>query len=612
MCGIVGYAGKGEALPFLLDGLSKLEYRGYDSAGIAVLDGGGIVCKKAKGRLDNLKNLLSEDAPKGSTGIGHTRWATHGEPSEANAHPHIGGGGRIAVAHNGIIENYAYLKSFLMREGFAFKSETDTEVIANLIEYYLKEQESLLDAVLKALACLEGSYALAVLSRDEPGALIGARKESPLIVGINQGQGEYYLASDVPALISRTKDVYFMEDGELCRISQNGAEFFTSSGKAVEKKPHTVDWEAESGEKGGYAHFMLKEIMEQPRAVHDTMRSRLYPGKPVFFEGIEFGEEYLNYLREIYIVACGTAFHAGLVGKSAIERLTGIPVSCEIASEFRYAEPLIGGNTLLITLSQSGETADTLAAVKLAKSKGAKVLAVTNVVGSTLSREADEVIYTWAGPEIAVASTKAYTTQLAALYMLAVHFAEVLDSAPAEELEKIKSELFSLPEAIETILQKEEEIKTLARLISGEGHLFFIGRNLDYAIAQEGSLKLKEISYIHCEAYGAGELKHGTIALIEPGTYVIALCAQEWISGKTASNIKEVKSRGAKVISFGSGENNLCRGESDYYFELPPLDSFVVPVTEIVPLQLFAYYAAVFKGCDVDKPRNLAKSVTVE
>jgi len=613
MCGIVGYVGAQQSINFLLEGLSRLEYRGYDSAGVALSQGSEkISCYKAKGRLKNLEDLIAKEAANGTLGIGHTRWATHGEPSFINSHPHLSEGKAFAVVHNGIIENYGELREHLTGEGYSFLSETDTEVIPNLIDHCYKSSHNFLTAVRQAVRMLKGSYALGILCEDAPDTLIGVRKDSPLIVGINPHEEENYLASDIPAILSKTRDIYLLDDGDICVLTKNQVRIYDMEGKLLEREIFHVDWDAEASEKGGYDHFMLKEIHEQPQAARDTMKSRLAAGQPVNLDQIHISKEALETVSHVYIVACGTAYHAGLVGKAAIERLARIPVDCDIASEFRFRDPIVDENTLVIVLSQSGETADTLAAMRLARKRGARIIAITNVVGSTISREADDLLYTWAGPEIAVASTKAYTTQLVAMYMVAIHLAEVLGTAGAALLEHLKQELLAVPEKIEATLERAGEIKEIAQSIAKEDHLFFIGRSLDYCVAMEGSLKLKEISYIHCEAYGAGELKHGTIALIEPGTYVLAIAAQHELGEKMTSNIKEVKSRGAKVISFVSPLDAHCRKESDQSIVLPEIDSLLAPLVEVVPLQLLAYYVSVAKGCDVDKPRNLAKSVTVE
>ena len=609
MCGIVGCVGGLEAQPILLNGLKRLEYRGYDSAGIGVIDGDnklGIV--KSKGRLSALEAKLGNKGLKGTIGVGHTRWATHGAPSETNCHPHTNEKGTICVVHNGIIENYLQLREWLMSKGYHFYSETDTEVIPNLIDYYY--DNSLLEAVMKTLAKIEGSYALGILSVYEPDKIIAVRKDSPLIVGL--GEDERFIASDVPAILKYTRDIVYLGDKEIAVITRSGADFYSREGEKIEKRVHHVTWNADAAEKGGYEHFMLKEICEQPRAVKATMTSRVMPGKPVRLDDIKFTEEEIRNIGKIFIVACGTAYHAGVVGKYVIEKLARIPVEVDIASEFRYRDPLMDKNTLLIVVSQSGETADTLAALREAKGRGVRVLAITNVVGSSVAREADEVLYTWAGPEIAVASTKAYTTQLVTMYILALYFAKRRGTLPDEKIEAIKADMLTLPEKIGGLLEHRETLQKFASNNYMHRNMFFLGRGIDYAVAMEGALKMKEISYIHSEAYAGGELKHGTIALIEDGTVVIAVATQRKLYDKMLSNIREVTTRGAKVLAFAEEGNTAVEQIADAVIYLPHLQDVLYPVLSVVPLQLLAYYTAVQKGCDVDKPRNLAKSVTVE
>lgn len=608
MCGIVGYIGKKEATPFLINGLSKLEYRGYDSAGVAVLKDEQLKVSKCKGRLANLEEKIKSDPVTGSLGIGHTRWATHGEPSDVNSHPHNSDKGTISVVHNGIIENYLRIKEKLMAKGYVFHTETDTEVIPNLIDYYYKGD--LLDAVIKAVSKMEGSYAIGVICTEEPDKLVAVRKDSPLIVGL--GEEEYYIASDIPAVLNSTRDVYLLNDKEFVVLTKDGVKLLTEDKEEIKKDIYHVTWNADAAEKGGYEHFMLKEIHEQPKAIKDTMTSRIVAGQPIKLDDITITKEQISELNKIYIVACGTAYHAGVVGKYAIEKLARIPVEVDIASEFRYREPLIDSKTLMIVISQSGETADTLAALRLAKEKQARVLAVTNVVGSSVAREADDVLYTWAGPEIAVASTKAYVTQLIAMYIIALFFAQNKETLSKEELEEYKNEMLQLPAKAEKILETKEVVQKFASKNYMHKDMFFLGRGVDYAVAMEGSLKLKEISYIHSEAYAAGELKHGPIALIEKGTVVIALATQDSLYDKMVSNIKEVVTRGAKVLGFAFEGQNEIEKSVDTARYIPKTLPILAPVISIIPLQLLSYYVATLKGCDVDKPRNLAKSVTVE
>ena len=608
MCGIVGFVGMKEASPILVEGLSKLEYRGYDSAGVAILENGEINVRKYKGRLKNLEDNLYQNPLGGSIGIGHTRWATHGEPSDVNSHPHTNENATISVVHNGIIENYIKLKEWLGKKGYDFYSETDTEVIPNLIDYYYKGD--LFEAVVKATSKMEGSYAIGVICKNEPDKIVAVRKDSPLIVGI--GEGEYFIASDIPAVINHTREVYLLEDKEFVILTRDGIEIKTEDGEEVSKDIFHVTWDIDAAEKGGYEDFMLKEIHEQPKAIKDTLTSRVLKNNPIQLDDIDFTKEELESFDRVFIVACGTAYNAGLVGKTIIEKLAKIPVEVDIASEFRYRDPLITDKSLLIVVSQSGETADTLAVLRDAKKVGAKVLAITNVVGSSVSRESDYVIYTWAGPEIAVASTKAYETMLIAFYILGIYFGElkgIIDSNLAEEL---KEELLVLPEKVKKILEQKDELQKYASKNYSVKDLFFLGRGLDYAVALEGSLKLKEISYIHSEAYAGGELKHGTIALIEEGTPIIALLTDDKLKDKMVSNVREVVTRGANVLGVANEGDDEVKGVCHEVIYIPRTHELLTPILSVVPLQLIAYYVAKQKGCDVDKPRNLAKSVTVE
>lgn len=605
MCGIMGYIGNGEAVPVIIDGLSKLEYRGYDSAGIAIYQDNQLQITKKKGRLAEMVNALGEQ-PRADIGIGHTRWATHGVPSDANAHPHYDCHEHIAVVHNGIIENYAALRNQLILEGHDFISETDTEVMAHLIEKYYTG--SLEQAVREALAHVHGSFAIAVICNDEPDKIIAAKKDSPLIVGI--GQGENYVASDIPAILGRTNQVYILEDREFALITPDTITITDFDGKPVDKKTFHVDWDPVAAEKGGYDHFMLKEIHEQPAALRQTLAGQVQDGVVALTEpGLD---EIFKDCEKIYMVACGTAYHAGLVGRLAIEKLARIPVETDIASEFRYRDILWNPHSVMIVVSQSGETADTLAALREAKRQGIKVLAVTNVVGSSVAREADKVIYTHAGPEIAVASTKAYSTQLLVMYMLALHLSRIKGTCSEAELRQLTSDLSSIDELVEKVLEQQDKIKQLAAKYKGVQDTFFLGRGFDFAVAMEGALKLKEISYIHAEAYAAGELKHGPLALIDDGVPVLALISQDSLVDKTMSNIKEVKARGAIVVAICKENLQEDCQECDEQILLPNVNPFLAPIVSVIPLQVFAYYMAIFRGCDVDKPRNLAKSVTVE
>ena len=608
MCGIVGFVGKKEASPILVEWLSKLEYRGYDSAGVAVLDDGEIKVRKFKGRLKNLADDLEQSPLKGSMGIGHTRWATHGEPSDINSHPHTNENATISVVHNGIIENYIKLREWLKGKGYEFYSETDTEVIPNLVDYYYKGD--LFEAVVKATSKMEGSYAIGVICKDEPDKIVAVRKDSPLIVGV--GKEEYFIASDIPAVINHTREVYLLEDKEFVVMTRDGIEIKTEDGEVVDKDIYHVTWDVDAAEKGGYEDFMLKEIHEQPKAIKDTLTSRVIKNTKIQLDDIDFTKEELEAFDRVFIVACGTAYHAGLVGKTIIEKLAKIPVEVDIASEFRYRDPLITENSLLIVVSQSGETADTLAVLRDAKRIGARVLAITNVVGSSVSREAHHVVYTWAGPEIAVASTKAYETQLIAMYILGIYFGEIKGTINNELSEALKEELMNLSEKVKEILTQKEKLQKYASKNYMDKDVFFLGRGLDYAVALEGSLKLKEISYIHSEAYAGGELKHGTIALIEDGTPIIALLTDEKLKDKMISNIREVVTRGAKILGIANEGDKEAKEVCDDVIYIPKTNALLTPVLSVVPLQLLAYYMAKQKGCDVDKPRNLAKSVTVE
>ena len=610
MCGIVGFIGKEQAAPILLDGLSRLEYRGYDSAGLAVYDAEkGLQVVKAKGRLQVLRDLTREgqDVP-GLMGVGHTRWATHGAPNDVNSHPQVSQSGRMAVVHNGIIENYAKLKKFLESKGVQFVSETDTEVVAQLLDYYYKGD--LLDAVSKVLHRIQGAYALGIVCADEPDKLVAVRKDSPLILGL--GQGFTMLASDVTALIRYTREVCYLDDGEMAVLTPDGVKVYNSLVQPVEKETSHVDWEISAAEKGGYEHFMFKEIMEQPKAIRDTITPRLREGK-VVLDDLTITREQLERMDRLYIIACGSSYHVGVAAKYILERLLRIPVEVTLASEFRYCDPIVTERTLALVISQSGETIDTLAAMREAKRLGARLLSIVNVVGSTIARESDDVLYTWAGPEIAVATTKAYSTQLAVVYLLGLYFADLLGRVTKEEYSVLVEELRALPAKAEAILKDTEKIQYYASIYFNHNSVFFIGRNIDYAVGLEGSLKLKEISYIHSEAYAAGELKHGTISLIEDGTLVVALAGWNELFEKLMSNVKEVKARGADVIGIAC-ENHKEALESlvDSAMTIPEVNPMFLPSLEVIPMQLFAYYVALMRGCDIDKPRNLAKSVTVE
>ena len=609
MCGIVGYIGKNQAAPILLEGLSKLEYRGYDSAGIAVYNNNELEVAKSKGKLAVLSEKI--DGGKklgGNMGIGHTRWATHGEPSDVNAHPHLSQSGRFAVVHNGIIENYISLKKKLESKGFEFISETDTEVIAHLFEYYYKGD--IMDTMIKVINRVEGSYALGVLCVDYPDQFIAVRKASPMIVGL--GDEENFIASDVTAILKHTRDIYYLEDNEIVVLKKDSVKVYNADKEEVKKEKFTVDWDVSAAEKGGYEHFMMKEIEEQPKAIRDTISPRIKDGK-IVLDDISLTEEDIKNINKIYIVACGSAYHVGVVGKYVIEKMCRIPVEVQVASEFRYCDPIVGKDDLVIVISQSGgETADTKAALEEAKARGARVLSIVNVVGSAIAKASDDVIYTWAGPEIAVATTKAYSTQLTVIYLIAAYMADKLGKISKEEYADFIKEIESLPDKVAEILKSKEDVQYLASKFYNCHSIFFIGRNLDYAVSLEGSLKLKEISYIHSEAYAAGELKHGTISLIEDGTLVVALATGKNLFDKTVSNVKEVKARGAVVMGVTTEEHEHMDDVADYTVKIPATHEMLLPSLTVIPLQLFGYYVASLKGCDIDKPRNLAKSVTVE
>ena len=611
MCGIVGYIGKQQAAPILLDGLSKLEYRGYDSAGMAIYDGTQINIEKSTGRLKVLSELTHDGSTMpGTVGIGHTRWATHGEPSDKNAHPHFNESRSIAVVHNGIIENYMKLKNKLTKRGYHFISETDTEVVAHLLDYYYKKTNGdIIDTITKVMHRVEGSYALGIIFAEHPDKVYALRKDSPLIVG-RSAEGNL-IASDVPAVLKYTRDVYFIENEEIACLSEDSIEFFNSDGESIEKESKTIEWDINAAEKGGYEHFMLKEMYEQPKTVRDTLTPRIKEGK-IVIEELGMSEEEIRAINRIHIVACGSAYHTGVTAKYIMEGLARIPVEVDLASEFRYRNPILSKGDLVVIISQSGETADSLAALREAKSQGITTLGIVNVVGSSIAREADRVMYTWAGPEIAVATTKAYSAQLIAHYLLAIHFAQARGMVSDEEVAEMLTDLKAIPAQIEMLLANKKNIQKIANRYVGAKDVFFIGRGIDYAIGMEGSLKLKEISYVHSEAYAAGELKHGTISLIEDGTLVTAIVTQKELYKKTMSNIVEVRSRGAVVLAVTNEDNTEIEKTADYVIYIPQTNKYFANSLAIIPLQLFAYYVSVGKGCDVDKPRNLAKSVTVE
>lgn len=608
MCGIVGYIGKSDGQKFVLNGLEKLEYRGYDSSGIVTVSDNRLHLTKKKGRLQVLRDELEQHPLRGHLALGHTRWATHGAPSDVNAHPHTDEKSEFAIVHNGIIENYMELKHDLQEKGHHFLSDTDTEVIAHLLAEY--DTGNLLDTVYEVKKHLQGAYALGIVSKNEPDTLIAVRRESPLIIGV--GKEENFIASDIPAILEHTRDVYFIENGEVVVLTKDNVTIFDENRNLVTREVKHIDWDMSAATKAGYPHFMLKEIHEQPQAIRDTVKHRLQQDGTVSLGDVAWTKELLQDIHKIYIVACGTAYNAGRVGKVALERLTGIPVETDLASEFRYRDPFVNEYTLLILVSQSGETADTLAALREGKRKGARIFSVTNVIGSSIARESDDVFYTWAGPEIAVASTKAYTTQLVAFYLIAMNMALLLGKMERSEYDRLLTEILALSDKIELMLKKESDIKQIADSIKDKNAVFYLGRNMDYNSALEGALKLKEISYIFTEAFAAGELKHGTIALIEEGTPVITIATQTALLDKTFSNMQEVKARGAHLIAFTRESATTICNEADVTVTIPECPDLLMPVVSIVPAQLLAYYTSVLKGNDVDKPRNLAKSVTVE
>ena len=609
MCGIVGYVGDGNAKDIIIDGLKRLEYRGYDSAGIALNKDNKLVVRKKIGRIANLEEMIEGEDLSARIGIGHTRWATHGAPSDVNSHPHLSQDGRVAVVHNGIIENFVELKKWLTEEkGITFKSETDTEVIAQLIGIFY--ENDLVDAVYKAVEKMEGAYAIGVIAAEEPDKIVAVRRDAPLIVGL--GDNCNFIASDIPALLKYARTIYLIENNETVVITKNEAKIYDVNRKEVKRDVFHVTWDADAAEKEGYDHFMLKEIHEQPKGVYETLTRRLEKDGSIRLDGISLTKEDLDKINKIYIVACGTAYHAGLVGKYAIEKFARIPVEVDVASEFRYRDPFVDDHTLVIAVSQSGETQDTLAALREAKNKGARILSVVNVVGSSVARESHDVFYTWAGPEIAVASTKAYTTQLICMYLIALYMAMQKGSITKEYYDKIMGELQQLPDKLEELLKGEKQIEEIAKRQYRQTSVFYIGRGSDVGISYEGSLKLKEISYINSFAIAAGELKHGTIALMEEGTLVIALATQDQLYDKMLSNIQEVKARGAYVIGLAKKSNTAIEAQADDVIYIPDCADEVTPVLAVVPLQLFAYFIAKLRGCDIDKPKNLAKSVTVE
>ena len=608
MCGIVGYLGKRQATEVLVEGLSKLEYRGYDSAGVAINTGNKLEIRKFKGRLAILAEDLQKNPIDGHLGIGHTRWATHGEPSDVNSHPHFNMDRTIAVVHNGIIENYLELRTELEAEGVVFLSQTDTEIAAHMVSKYY--EGNLLDAVYKATARFRGAYALGVVCADNANELVAVRKDSPLVVGL--GEDENMVASDIPAILKYTRNVYFLENGEFVHIDGNKVTVLNENQEVVEKEVSEITWDVEAASKGGFDSFMAKEIYEQPKGVEDTLLRRLDENGRIKLDDIKITKEDLDKINKVYIVACGTAYHAGLVGKYAIEKFAKIPVIADIASEFRYSDPFVDENTLIIIVSQSGETADTLAALRDAKEKGARVLSITNVVGSSIARESDDIFYTWAGPEIAVASTKAYTTQLMAFYMIALNLAMTKGTITEEEYFNMIDQLKEMPAKVEKVLECDKLVEEIAAEIKDKNDMFYLGRGLDYALAMEGSLKIKEISYMHAEAFAAGELKHGTIALIEEGTPVLVIATQEQLFEKMLSNMQEVKARGAKVIAIAKEHNKEVEKSADRVIYIPEVEDMFASITAVVPMQLLSYHVAKMRGCDIDKPRNLAKSVTVE
>ncbi len=607
MCGIVGYIGTKKASPILIQGLLKLEYRGYDSAGIATIEKTGITVMKDKGRVKNLYDLDGIDNLEGTVGIAHTRWATHGKPSKINAHPQMDSENLFAVVHNGIIENYNELKKELIEKGYTFSSQTDTEIIPNLISYYYKKDKNMLKAVRNACMDLKGSFAIEVISKDNPGKMIVVRKDSPLVIG--KGEDEFFIASDIPAILSYTKEFYLLNDLEFVEIENGKAKIYDKDLKEIEKKITKIEWDSSSAEKDGYEHFMLKEIYEQPTAIRETIGARLNNGK-VDFDELKLTKEYLETINKIFIVACGTAMNAGLATKRTFEELCKIPVEVDIASEFRYRDPIIDEKTLVIFISQSGETADTIAALKLSKQKGARTIAISNVIGSSITREADYFIYTHAGPEIAVASTKAYTSQITLLTLLAMHMGEILNRVNEQKIKELKKDLLEIPGKVQEALECVKPIEKFAKEVHQEQDMFFLGRGVDYAVSLEGSLKLKEISYIHSEAYASGELKHGPIALIDNGTTVIGIVTEPNLVEKSISNLQEVITRGAKVLLITN--QNMENKGFETIIKIPKTNRLISPILSVIPMQLLAYYISKDKGLDVDKPRNLAKSVTVE
>ena len=611
MCGIIGFVGKEQAAPILLDGLRRLEYRGYDSAGIAVCGEDGLCVKKARGRLQVLSDLTHAGADlPGVLGIGHTRWATHGEPNDVNAHPHVSQSGKIAVVHNGIIENYAELKAQLMAKGYTFHSETDTEVVAQLLDYYYADCQDFFEAMTRVLNAVEGAYALGIVCADYPDRMIAARKDAPLLLGYSENGS--FIASDVTALIRHTRDIAYMDDGEMAVLSAGGIRVYDRLMRPVEKEHHHIDWDVDAAEKGGYDHFMLKEILEQPEAIRKATAARIQEGRVVLSD-LAMTEEEIRSIGKIYIIACGSSYHVGMVGKYNLERMLRRTVEVCLASEFRYSDPIVGEGDLVIVISQSGETLDTMAALREAKKRGARILSIVNVVGSSIARESDDVLYTWAGPEIAVATTKAYSTQMAVLNLVGLYFGDIMGTVSYETYTAMVRDMQQLPEKMEKVLKDTEAIHALAKECADKEDVFFIGRNLDYALSLEGSLKLKEISYIHSEAYASGELKHGTISLIEDGTLVIALSTYEPLFDKAMSNVVEVQARGAKVLALTTEKHAADLAQRvPMVLSVPEVQQMLLPQLGVLPLQLLAYYIALERGCDIDKPRNLAKSVTVE
>lgn len=608
MCGIVGFAGNKPTAPILLDGLARLEYRGYDSAGIAIIENKDIIVKKSKGELKTLINLLDKGSRfSGTVGIGHTRWATHGKPSNENSHPHKSMNGKFAVVHNGIIENYASIKEDLLKQGYVFSSETDTEVVAALLE--TNYNGDLFDTITRVLNIIDGAYALGILCKDYPDELYAVKKACPLIVGLSD-EGNM-IASDIPAILPVTNKICYLNDNEIVRLTADSIEVFDRDKNKLDYEISTIKWDVSAAEKGGYEHFMIKEIMEQPKALRDTIEPRIKDGK-INFEGVDFSEEFLKNLDSIFIVACGSAYHVGVVGKYVMEKMARKPVNVEIASEFRYSDPLVTDKSLVIVISQSGETADTLEGLKIAKKKGAKILSIVNVVGSSIANISDNVLYTWAGPEISVATTKAYSTQLSLMYMVSLYLSEKIGTVDSEYVSEKLKVIEKIPEYVEEILKLAPKIKEMAKRYAYLEHAYFIGRNFDYAIALEASLKLKEISYIHSEAYAAGELKHGTISLIEDGTFVVGLACNQQLFKKTMSNVEEVKARGAEVMLLTTDNEKINEEMVDSVITIPKADDLILPSLEVVPMQLLGYYIALARNCNIDKPKNLAKSVTVE